>query len=240
MHAPAGCGLCCAVDRRFARDRATGGRAGADPGAAKRDPLELPLRFHGELFGRAEGRERSDAMPERQCREALLRLSAGREGGHARACRQASGTACHSGTCGSSGAPSGSCAGGACDSSTGGSRCSGHGYGRARRNETGGSCRINAASGAGTAGSGQTCSTGSEKRCETSSECTTDRRRPACRDRGCAASGSLPWCAPSAVQSTAPIAQTWTSAAGRVVACLQANAASLSPTCQSGLAELGR
>ena len=27
---------------------------------------------------------------------------------------------------------------------------------------------------------------------------------------------------------------------GRVVACLQANAASLSPTCQSGLAELGR
>jgi hypothetical protein len=27
---------------------------------------------------------------------------------------------------------------------------------------------------------------------------------------------------------------------GRVVACLQANAASLSPTCQSGLADLGR
>ena len=27
---------------------------------------------------------------------------------------------------------------------------------------------------------------------------------------------------------------------GRVVACLQANAASLSPTCQNGLAELGR
>jgi len=27
---------------------------------------------------------------------------------------------------------------------------------------------------------------------------------------------------------------------GRVVACLQSNAAPLSPTCQSGLAELGR
>ena len=65
MHAPAGCGLCCAVDRRFALHRALGCRAGADAGPAERDPLELPLRFHGELFGRAEGRERSDAMPER-------------------------------------------------------------------------------------------------------------------------------------------------------------------------------
>ena len=105
MHARAGCGLCRAADRRFARDRALGCRAGADAGPAKRDPLELPLRFHGELFGRAEGRERSDAMSERQCREALLRLPAGREGGHAGAGRQASRTACHSGTCGSSGAP---------------------------------------------------------------------------------------------------------------------------------------
>ena len=83
MHAHAGRGLCCAADRRFALERATGGRAGADAGAAKRDPLELPLRFHGELFWRAEGRQRSDAMSERQCREALLRLSAGGEGGHA-------------------------------------------------------------------------------------------------------------------------------------------------------------
>jgi hypothetical protein len=34
-----------------------GGIAAAqDPGPAKRDPFKLPLRFHGELFGRAEGR----------------------------------------------------------------------------------------------------------------------------------------------------------------------------------------
>lgn len=31
--------------------------AQADPAAAKRDPVELPLRFHGELFGRAERRK---------------------------------------------------------------------------------------------------------------------------------------------------------------------------------------
>ena len=119
----AGCGLCCAADRRFARHRALGCRAGADAGPAKRDPLELPLRFHGELFGRAEGRERSDAMSERQCREALLRLSAGREGGHAGARRQASRTACHSGTCGSSArSPPAPAPAAPVDSSTGGSR----------------------------------------------------------------------------------------------------------------------
>ena len=32
--------------------------AQADPAAAKRDPVELPLRFHGELFGRAREAEK--------------------------------------------------------------------------------------------------------------------------------------------------------------------------------------
>ena len=45
--------------------------AQADPAAAKRDPVELPFRFHGELFGRAERRKRSDAMSERSCRGPL-------------------------------------------------------------------------------------------------------------------------------------------------------------------------
>ena len=94
-------GLCCATDRRFAGDRALGCRARADAGPTKRDPLQLPLRFHGELFGRAEGWKRSDAMSERQCREALLRLPAGYEGGHAGAGRQATSSTCHSGACGS-------------------------------------------------------------------------------------------------------------------------------------------
>jgi len=109
--------------------------------------------------------------------------------------RQASGTPCHSGTGGSSGAPSGTSAGGASDSSTRGSRRSRRCSGRCRygtgRDKAAGSCRINAASGAGTAG-GQTCSTGGEKRCETSSELTTDRCRPACGDRGCPAPDFCP------------------------------------------------
>ena len=195
MHAQAGCAPCRAADRRFARDSAIGGRAGADAGAAKRDPLELPLRFHGELFGRAEGRERSDAMSERSCRGPLRRLPAGREGGHAGTGHQASRAACHSGTGGSSGA-SGSCAGGACDGSTGGSRrssrCSCHFNGGTRRGKTSGACRIDAASGAGTASSRQAGYAGSEKRREPSCQRASPGRRPACRDRRCAGSDICP------------------------------------------------
>jgi hypothetical protein len=182
MHAHAGRGLCCAADRRFALCRAIGCRARADARAAKRDPLQLPLRFHGELFWRAEGRERSDAMSERQCRKALLRLSAGREGGYVRARGQASCTARHSGTCGSctlrfASSPS---ADSACRRDTPGtSSCR-----FPRRNKTSDTRCIATARGAGTAGS--------EERREASSEPTTDDCRPACRDRRCAAPGVCP------------------------------------------------
>ena len=107
-----------------------------------------------------------------------------------------------------------------------------------RRGETGGSSRIDAARCAGAAGSSQT-GAGSEKRREPSSKRTTARRGPACRDRGRAG----PDLCPGAHQCRAEYRAYCSDVdigGGRVVACLQANAASLSPTCQSGLAELGR
>ena len=193
--AHAGSGLCRAADRRAVRWGRHRRGPGADPRPAKRAPLELPLRFHGELFRRAEGRERSHVMSERQCREALRRLPAGGKGGDAGASSKASRTVCHSDTCGS----------GTLRFTTSASASAG----RSRRRHTAGSCCrfcccyrsrgktgcpccIDAASAAGTAGSGQTgraVSAASEKRGETSSERPSPRRRPACRDCRRAAPG---------------------------------------------------
>lgn len=192
MHAHAGCGLCHAADRRVALCRATRRRARADARAAKRDPLELPLRFHGELFWRAEGRQRSDAMSERQRREAFLRLSAGGEGGHAGAGSQASGTTCHSFTRGACALRFATRPGAGCSRrcDTAGPRsCRCFGARRASRSKTGGTGCIDAARGVGTAGSGQTGSAGSEERRETPGQRATGARRPACRDRRCPTAG---------------------------------------------------
>ena len=138
-------------------------------------------------------------MSERQCREALLRLPAGRKGGDAGASSQASRTFCHSDTCGSRSSPSGRHVGGARSGNTGGSRrcsgrsgCSGHFHRDTSRGKTGGPCRFDAASGGGKARFRQAGSAGaaaSEKRGETSSERASPRRRPTCRDRGRAAPG---------------------------------------------------
>ena len=78
--------------------------------------------------------------------------------------------------------PSSPCAGGARRCDTAGSRrsgrCSCRFNGGTRRGETGGACRIDAASGAGTAGSRQACDAGSEKRCETSCQRASRRSPP--------------------------------------------------------------
>ena len=181
-------------------------------------------------------------MSERQCREALLRLPAGREGGDAGASRQASRTVCHSDTCGSG------------DPRFATSRqrrqlpsllhrrlrlrcCCCY-----RRGETGGSSCIDAASAV---------------PAQPAAVKPAARAPPAKSAAKPPASAPPPAAAPPAVIVVAPrqifaLVRTNCRAeyraycsdvdigGGRVVACLQANAASLSPTCQSGLAELGR
>ena len=245
-YAHAGCGLCRAADRRAVRWRRHRRGPGADPGPAKRDPLELPLRFHGELFRRAEGRERSAAMSERQCREALLRLPAGRKGGDAGASSKASRTFCHSDTCGSRSSPSGRHAGGA------------------RGRNTAGSCRCSGCSGRSTAtqaAAKPAAPVASTPPAAAAKPASVKPAAPAAPPAKSAAkppaSAPVPAAAPPAVIVVAPrqvfvLVRTKCRAeyraycsdvdigGGRVVACLQSNAASLSPTCQSGLAELGR
>ena len=46
-------------------------RAAAVAGSDQRDPLVLPIRFHGELLGRAAGRQGRPGMPQAQPRQAF-------------------------------------------------------------------------------------------------------------------------------------------------------------------------
>jgi hypothetical protein len=188
-------------------------------------------------------------MSERQCREALLRLSAGRRGSDVGASSKASRTFCHSDTGGSGGSSSGRHTGGARVGNTGASRrfrrCSGHFHCVTGRGKTGCPRRLDAACGGGKARFRQT---GSVAR--GGGPCSKERGETSCQR-------ASPCSAPPDVIVVAPrqvfvLVRTKCRAeyraycsdvdigGGRVVACLQSKAASLSPTCQSDLAELGR
>ena len=205
--------------------------------------------FMANCSGVPRGGKEAHAMSERQCREALLRLPAGRKGGDAGASSQASRTFCHSDTCGSGGSPSGRHAGGARGGNTGGSRrCSGRSAAPATSTATQAAAKPAA----------PVASTPQAAAAKPASlKPAAPAPPPAKSAAKPPASAPVPAAAPPAVIVVAPrqvfvLVRTKCRAeyraycsdvdigGGRVVACLQSNAASLSPTCQSGLAELGR